>query len=375
MVRAFGRERYEHERFREKNAYYTGLWVRLAELMSRFWSISDFLSALQVLLVVAVGAVFCVRGDMTSGEYVAFISYNAMLTWPVKELGRMIADMSKAGVSVGRIQDIMDAEEERDDPDALTPDLRGDICFDHVSFSYDGTNEVLHDVTFHVKQGTTVGILGGTGSGKSTLLQLLDRLYELPEGRGSITVGGTDIRRIRVSHLRRGIGLVSQEPFLFSRTLGENIGITADAPTEAQLREAASTACLLETVEGFTRGFDTEVGERGVTLSGGQKQRAAIARMLMQNAPIMVLDDSLSAVDTETDALIRHALEERFGGATVFIIAHRITSLSHADQVLVLDHGRVAECGTPEELRQSGGIYSRIAQIQSMSGKEVRSDV
>ena len=310
--------------------------------MSRFWSISDLLSGLQVLLVVAVGAVFCVWRGMTSGEYVAFISYNSMLTWPIKELGRMIADMSKAGVSVGRIQDIMSAEEEQDEPDALTPDLTGDIVFDHVTFSYDGTHNALQDVTFTAKQGTTVGILGGTGSGKSTLMQLLDRLYDLPQDGGSISIGSTDIRRIRVSHLRQGIGLVSQEPFLFSRTLGENIAITQAHPEPDSLKEASQAACLYDTIQSFSKGFETEVGERGVTLSGGQKQRAAIARMLMQHAPIMVLDDSLSAVDTETDALIRHALEEQFGGATVFIIAHRITSLAHADQVIVLDKGRVA---------------------------------
>lgn len=227
VVRAFGREKYEHERFRQLNGHYTGLWVKLAELMSRFWSISDMMSCLQMLLVVSAGAYFCVNRGMSSGEYVAFIAYNAMLSWPVKMLGRMIAELSKAGVSVGRIQDIMSAREEQDDPSAITPDLRGDIRFDHVTFSYDGSNEVLHDVTFTAKQGTTIGILGGTGSGKSTLLQLLDKLYELPAGNGTISVGGHDIREIRTSHLRRGIGLVSQEPFLFSRSLGENIAITA----------------------------------------------------------------------------------------------------------------------------------------------------
>lgn len=228
----------------------------------------------------------------------------------------------------------------------------------------------MHDITFTAKAGTTIGILGGTGSGKSTLMQLLDRLYELPQGQGSIRIGDTDVRQIRMSYLRTGIGMVAQEPFLFSRTLKENIGITLTDMTDTQLQEASDAACLSETVEGFSKGYETFVGERGVTLSGGQKQRAAIARMLVQKTPIIVLDDSLSAVDTETEAKIRQALESRFGSATIFIISHRITSLAHADQVIVLDHGCIAESGTPEELRHGGGIYQKIAEIQSASVEE-----
>ena len=370
VVRAFGREKYEQDRFRALNTHYTGLWVRMAELMSRFWSISDLLSGLQVMLVVIAGAAFCVNGGMSAGSYVAFISYNAMLTWPIKELGRMISEMSKAGVSVGRIQDIMAAEEERDDPQGLCPDLGGDICFDHVSFRYEGSEEVLRDVSFTVKAGSTVGILGGTGSGKSTLMYLLDKLYDLPEGYGTITVDGVDIQKIRTSWLRQHIGMVSQEPFLFSRTLKENITITRPDMSEEELREAARSACLDETVQGFSKKYDTFVGERGVTLSGGQKQRAAIARALAQQTPVLVLDDSLSAVDTETDAKIRAELEKRFGSATIFLISHRITTLSRADQVIVLDHGRIAEQGTPEELSRGSGLYSRIAALQSMNGEE-----
>ena len=370
VVRAFGRESWELERFRKLNTHYTGLWVKLAELMSRFWTTSDVLSYLQVLLVVVLGAVWCVRGRMTSGEYVAFISYNSMLTWPIRQLGRMIAEMSKAGVSVGRIMDIMQAEEERDRPGAVESDLRGDIRFEHVSFAYEGSNEILHDIDLEVKAGTTVGILGGTGSGKSTLMYLLDRLYDLPEDRGRITIGGTDIRDIKAESLRRGIGIVLQEPFLFSRTLGENIAITGDAKDLAAVREAARSACLDDTVQGFTKGYDTTVGERGVTLSGGQKQRAAIARMLLQKTPVMILDDSLSAVDTATDAKIRRCLEERFGTATIFLISHRITTLSRADQVIVMEHGRITERGTPDELRHSGGVYQRIADIQSAMEEE-----
>ena len=371
VVRAFGRERYERDRFDAQNEHYTGLWVDMGRHLSRFWSVSDVLSGIQVLLVVVFGVLFCLRDQMTSGEYVAFLSYNGMLVWPIRQLGRMISEMSKAGVSLNRIAEIMEAEEERDVPEATEPPLDGDICFDHVSFAYEGAPEMLHDISLTVPAGTTLGILGGTGSGKSTLMYLLDRLYPLAPENGKITIGGQDIQKMKLSHLRRGIGIVLQEPFLFSRTLRENLMITSAGLSESDLAEASRTACLEETILGFTKGYDTFVGERGVTLSGGQKQRAAIARMLTQKTPIMIFDDSLSAVDTETDAKIRQALEKQFGRATIILISHRMTTLSKADQVLVLDHGRVAQLGTPEELRRQPGLYQEIDRIQSLSREEV----
>ena len=371
VVRAFGRERYERDRFDVQNEHYTGLWVDMGKHLSRFWSVSDVLSGVQVLLVVVFGVLFCLRDQMTSGEYVAFLSYNGMLVWPIRQLGRMISEMSKAGVSLHRIAEIMEAEEERDEPDAGEPPLDGDIRFEHVSFAYEGAPEMLHDVTLTIPAGSTLGILGGTGSGKSTMMYLLDRLYPLPPENGRITIGGHDIRRMKLSHLRQGIGIVLQEPFLFSRTLRENLTITSASLSETDLEEASRTACLEETVQGFSKGYETFVGERGVTLSGGQKQRAAIARMLTQKTPIMIFDDSLSAVDTETDAKIRRALEKQFGRATIILISHRMTTLSKADQVLVLDHGRVAQLGTPGELRQQPGLYQEIDRIQSLSREEV----
>ena len=365
VVRAFGRERQERDRFFEQNEYYTGLWMKLARPMSQYWSTGDVLSGTQILLVVVFGSVFCIRGRMLPGEFIAFLSYAAMLTWPVRMLGRMIAEMSKAGVSIDRIGAIMRAEEEKDTGKALRPALDGDIVFDDLRFSYEKGAEVLHGLSFTVKAGTTLGILGGTGSGKSTLMLLLDKLYELPEGAGSIRIGGVDIRDIETRYLRENIGLVLQEPYLFSRTIAENIAITQERPDMERVREAARAACLDETVLGFAKGYDTFVGERGVTLSGGQKQRAAIARSLTQNTPILIFDDSLSAVDTETDAKIRAALEQRFGSATIFIISHRITTLSRADNILVLDRGRIVEQGSHEQLKAAGGVYQRICDIQS----------
>ena len=237
------------------------------------------------------------------------------------------------------------------------------IRFDHVTFGYEG-QPVLKDVSFTLPEGKTLGILGGTGSGKSTLVQLLDRLYDLPEGGGRITIGGVDIRQLRRSELRRAIGLVLQEPFLFSKTIGENIKAARPGADRAELRRAAEIACVDEAISSFPEGYDTLVGERGVTLSGGQKQRVAIARMLLQQAPIMIFDDSLSAVDAETDARIRAALQTRLGRATVILISHRIGTLMQADQILVLENGRVSQKGTHAQLIAQPGIYQEIYNIQ-----------
>ena len=264
-----------------------------------------------------------------------------------------------------RVGYILNAREEQDAPDAVDA-ADGDIVFDHVTFGYQG-QPVLQDVSFTIRKGETFAILGGTGSGKSTLVHLLDRLYDLPEGSGTITIGGVDIRHMKRKSLRRQIGLVLQEPFLFSQTVGENIcAVRPDAENEA-MRRAAAIACVDEAISTFPQGYDTVVGERGVTLSGGQKQRVAIARMLMQQAPIMVFDDSLSAVDAETDAKIRTALRDTLHSATVLLISHRVTTLMQADRILVLDGGRVSALGTHRELIQQPGIYRDIYDIQMRS--------
>ncbi len=253
--------------------------------------------------------------------------------------------------------------------------MTGDIVFENVSFSYNNSKEILKNIDLTVKSGTTLGILGGTGSGKSTLVMLLDKLYEVKEGCGRITIGGVDIRKIKTDHLRRNIGIVLQEPFLFSRSLGENIGIKDPSITLDRIKAASVAAHLHETAQGFAKGYDTFVGERGVTLSGGQKQRAAIARNFTTDCPIMIFDDSLSAVDTETDAKIRAEIEARFGTATVIIISHRITTLSKADKIIVLENGRIVEEGTHDELKCAGGVYQDIYEIQSGSsgGEEAAS--
>ena len=370
VVRAFGQERAEMDKFAKQNDHLTDLWIKMAKIMSRFWSVSDIFSGVQVMLVVIFGAYFCIHGSLSEGEYIAFSSYNSMLVWPIRQLGRMISEMSKASVSMERIFYIMNSPPEADEPDATDAPMDGDIRFEHVRFSYENAPELLHDIDFTMKAGTTLGILGGTGSGKSTLMLLLDKLYLLDEGCGRITIGGTDIRKIRTRHLRNNIGMVLQEPFLFSRTIAENIGIASPVQNLEAIRSAAAAAALDDTIRSFAQGYDTMVGERGVTLSGGQKQRAVIARMLMQDVPIMIFDDSLSAVDTETDAKIRQAIAQRFGKASVILISHRITTLSAADKIIVLDHGRIVEEGTHEALKISGGIYQKIYETQS-GAKEV----
>ena len=365
VVRAFGRERAEIEKFGKQNDHNTKLWEQMGKVLARFWSSSDILSGVQVMLVIVFGAYFCIRGSLTEGEYIAFITYNAQMVWPIRMLGRMISEMSKAGVSIDRIFYIMNSPVEEDDPEAWEAPMDGDICFENVSFGYENSPEILHDISFTIPAGTTLGILGGTGSGKSTLMLLLDKLYLLEEGKGSISIGGTDIRKIKTEHLRRNIGMVLQEPYLFSRTIAENIGIVPPELDMEAVRAAARAASLDETVTSFAAGYETMVGERGVTLSGGQKQRAAIARMLTTPTPIMIFDDSLSAVDTQTDAKVRQSIRQRFGKASVILISHRITTLSSADKIIVLDRGRIAEEGTHEVLKRSGGIYQKIYEAQS----------
>ena len=366
VVRAFGRERFEEERFGEKNQRFSQLWIRLGKLLSVYWASGTLLTCLQVMAVILVGTVETVEGRMTLGGFIAFVSYSGSLAWPVRSLGRVLSDMSKAGVSMDRVGYILNSPEEADRPQARDVELAGDIVFDHVTFGYGG-QPVLKDVSFTIPRGTTFAVLGGTGSGKSTLIHLLDRLYDLGEGQGRITIGGVDIRDIRRESLRGQIGLVLQEPFLFSRTIRENIAATCPHAPEAALRHAAAVACVDEAITQFPDGYDTMVGERGVTLSGGQKQRVAIARMLMQRAPVMVFDDSLSAVDAETDARIRAALAREMGQATVILISHRITTLMQADRILVLEDGRVADIGTHSELIARPGAYRDIYDIQMSS--------
>lgn len=365
VVRAFGREKFEMDRFREKNDAFAKLWIKLGTLSGLYWGVGDLITGLQVVTVIVLGAVEAVRGTISVGEFVAFASYNTTLVWPIRGLGRILSDMSKAGVSFERVDYIIRGEEEGySEQKRKSEQLTEDIQFSHVSFSYEDGQDVLSDVSFEIPAGTTFGILGGTGSGKSTIVQLLTRLYECEENGGTIRIGGRDILEIPLEELRDKVGMVLQEPFLYSRTIKENICASRPDASMEEIRKAAQIACVDDAIMSFPDGYDTLVGERGVTLSGGQRQRVAIARMLLSRSPVMVFDDSLSAVDAKTDYQIRLALKKERGDSTLILISHRITTLMGADQIMVLNHGKIEELGTHEELIEREGIYRKIYEIQ-----------
>ena len=365
VVRAFGREKFEMDRFREKNDAFAKLWIKLGTLSGLYWGVGDLITGLQVVTIIVLGAVEAVRGTISVGEFVAFASYNTTLVWPIRGLGRILSDMSKAGVSFERVDYIIRGEEEGySEQKRKSEQLTEDIQFSHVSFSYEDGQDVLSDVSFEIPAGTTFGILGGTGSGKSTIVQLLTRLYECEKNGGTIRIGGRDIREIPLEELRDKVGMVLQEPFLYSRTIKENICASRPDVSMEEIRKAAQIACVDDAIMSFPDGYDTLVGERGVTLSGGQRQRVAIARMLLSRSPVMVFDDSLSAVDAKTDYQIRLALKKERGDSTLILISHRITTLMGADQIMVVNHGKIEELGTHEELLEREGIYRKIYEIQ-----------
>ena len=369
VVRAFGREASEQERFARQNQTVTDKWVHLGKYLCSFWFCGDFLTGATMLVLLSWGCALCVGGTLTVGGLLAAISYLTMQVRPVRGMGRVLSEMSKTGVSMQRLLEIMAAPVEQDVPGADEPPMDGDIVFDHVSFAYPNSPELLHDVSFTIPAGTTLGILGGTGSGKSTLMYLLQRLYEPTSG--TISIGGVPLNKIDREYLRSHVGLILQEPFLYSKSIRDNVGIALNHPDMERIVDAAQIACAEGFITKADQSWDTLVGERGVTLSGGQKQRVAIARTLLKDNHVLIFDDSLSAVDTETDAQIRSALHDRAKDTTTLIISHRITTLSQADFILVLEDGRVADQGTHAELCSRPGLYQRINNIQNVLEDEL----
>jgi ATP-binding cassette, subfamily B, bacterial len=363
VVKAFNREVFELKRFDEKNEKYKNLTYKLIELLGVYWASSDLMVLVQIFVVVIFGIFAAQAGEITVGQFFVFLSYESMILWPVRNVGRILSDLGKMLVSLRRLNEIF-KEPMEDIVSGDVVDINGDIEFDHVRFQYeDGNQAVLEDVSFTIKQGETLAILGPTGSGKSSLVHLLTRLYEY--NNGSIKLNDHELRSIQKKHLRHNIGIVLQEPFLFSKTILENIRLAQPEADENAVKKAAEMAAVHRVIHEFDLGYKTLVGEKGVTLSGGQKQRIAIARTILNQTPILIFDDSLSAVDTHTDEKIRHALKERAAGVTTLIITHRITSAMQADKIIVLENGRISQQGTHASLCEEEGLYRRIVMIQS----------
>ncbi len=363
VVRAFGRSAYEMSKFNAKNDETCRRIIKVTNNFASLWALLDLLCGIEIAVIMVVGIVLVVRDSLTVGLFTAFTSYVFAFFWPLRGFGRILSQLGKTMVAAGRLEEIFDAEEERALDEGITPPLNGDIEFKDVCFSY-GAVPVLDHLNMKIRGGATAALLGGTGAGKSTITMLLQRLYE-PQS-GAITVGGVDIAGIKKTYLRSRIAMVMQEPFLYSKSILQNIGIKFSEPDREACEEAAKDACVHEDIMSFEKGYDTLVGERGVTLSGGQKQRVAIARALTGESDILIFDDSLSAVDTKTDASIRDALRKRRKDATTIIISHRVATLMEADEIFVIKNGRVAEKGTHEELMGlPGGIYRRTFEMQS----------
>ena len=369
VVKAFAREAFELEKFDVRNSTYRISVNRLIDNLAVYWSLSDFLSMFQVGLVIVVGSIMVVQGRITIGILVAFISYVNMLIWPVRQLGRVLTDMGKATVSIDRVDEILSIPQEILIQNGKEPEILGNMEFSNVSFSYDGVKDVLHDISFKVKKGDTVALMGPTGAGKSSLVNLLPRLYDYTSG--SVKIDGLELKEIDRHWIRKNIALVLQEPFLYARTIKDNIRFTDPEKQDKSVFQAAKVASIHNDILSFEKQYETMVGERGVSLSGGQKQRMAIARAIITETPIVIFDDSLSAVDTETDMEIRKALEKRRNIATTFVISHRISTVSNADIIIVLDRGKIIQSGTHKDLIAQEGLYRRIYDIQSSIEEDV----
>ncbi len=379
VVRAFARQQYELDRFGKANRELRDQVYMLISWLGFYWGFSSLLGLLQIALLLGAGLKLYTTGFITIGLLVLFLTYEQQVLWPVRQFGRILADTGKTKVALGRIAEVLPlmTDEDLDNTirgpavagstaGAFSHDewARGPIEFVDVSFSYPDGTEVLKHISFRVAPGEHVAIVGPTGSGKSTMMHLLVRFYEPSEGQ--ILIGGRDIRTIPKAELRNAISLVLQDSFLYGKTVRENLLAACPEADEARLIEAAQNAAFHHVAMGFQDGYETMVGERGVNLSGGQRQRLALARALLRTAPILILDDSTSAVDTETDRLIREAIgKQSRRTTTTFIIAHRLTTLAEADRILVLEDGRITAQGSHEDLIQQPGLYRRLAELQS----------
>jgi len=376
VVKAFARQDFEQDKFERENSEHFRRGRRFIIMHSLFWPITDLLCGAQIVGGYYLGARLVMDGSITLGTYLAFASLMIYIINPMRNLGRLIVDMSSGLVSYNRVMEIVRQEREVLDKGAYTPtgDLRGDVVFDNVSFEYNAGDSVLKDITFRANAGQRIALLGSTGSGKTSMMSLLPRFYEYTSGQ--ITIDGIELRDYPRHYLRRQIGVVEQEPFLFSRTIRENIAYgVGRAVTDEEVENAARAAAVHDVIMTFPDGYNTLVGERGVTLSGGQKQRVALARTLLKDPRILILDDATSSVDAETEDSIRHALLKLMQGRTSFIIAHRIKTVMFADLILVMDKGRIIQRGTHDELRRQEGVYRQIYDLQSRIDDELEKEI
>ncbi len=369
VVRAFGMQQAEVEKFETVNKDLRNKNFRLLESLAIYWSVGDILSIAQSGITLIACIIFAIQGKITVGTLLVFTSYIGMLLFPIRQLGRTLSDAGKAKVALERLNEILHTPVEPEEPEALFPPLYEDIVFENVSFWYEKETKVLDNLSFTIPKGKTIALLGGTGSGKSTLVALLQRLYAPKAGR--ILIGGVDIQNIDRTYLRSHIGLILQEPFLYSKTIKENIGIALENPEEEHITQAALTAHAHQFILDSTNGYDTIVGERGVTLSGGQKQRIAISRTLLKDNAVLIFDDSLSAVDTQTDMAIRKALSSTTKKMTTIIISHRLTTLNAADEIFVLEKGKITAQGNHEALLTLSPLYREIFNIQTSLEEEM----
>jgi len=366
VVKAFARQPYEIDKFEKNNWEKFLRGKKLLTIHSLYWPISEILCGLQMLAGFLVGALMTINAEITIGDYLAYAGLVIWIIFPLRGLGRLIVKMSNGLVSYNRVYKIINENREPIDEGNYKPadGIKGEIIFSHVSFEYEQNDRVLHDINFKIDAGKVVALLGSTGSGKTTLVNLLPRFYDYTNGE--ILLDGKDLRCYSRRFLRQEIGIVEQEPFLFSRSIKENIAYGVDREmTREEIEQAAKMAAIHDVILTFPNGYDTLVGERGVTLSGGQKQRIAIARTLLKDPRILIMDDSTSSVDTETEGQIRGALKSLMENRTTFIIAHRIQSIMTADLILVLENGRVTQKGKHADLVKMAGIYQQIYNIQT----------
>ena len=363
VVRAFSNEKYEFDKMDKANLKYTKKNEKFNTVMAAFWGVSDFTVFLQYAATVFTGIMLAKDGVLGGADIIAAMLLMNMLVWPMRGLGRIVASFGKANVAAKRIGEIFDMESEFNINGDKKPEITGDIEFKNVSFKFDDTNSsLLNDISFKIKAGSTVALVGKTGSGKSTICNILVRFLQYSSGH--VYINGVELNDIDKKYLRKNVKYVLQDPFLFSRTVYENIAISDPTVSEDKVVLAAKEAAIHNEVIKFDKGYKTIVGEKGTTLSGGQKQRVAIARMLIDASPVIIFDDSLSALDTETDVLIRKALKEKDSKQTMIIITHRTTTAKEADLILVLDEGKIAQSGTHDELKDIPGLYKELWGIQ-----------